>query len=106
VADVPSATDRARSAYALHVIDPSTSQRHAQHLKGVLAGLLLGEDSSLEGTFVKVTLEIVDRRTGRTVSSMRPSVTEAPGIVDLLDRDLDRLDAVAFADAWGIKPDA
>jgi hypothetical protein len=94
----------ARTVYELHVIHPKTDERHTQQLKNVFAELLgelimLGSPGNV---FVKVTLEIVDRRTHATVLSLRELVEGAQGMVELIDADLDRLDAATFADEWGI----
>ena len=96
--------DRARSVYELHVIHPATSERHTQQLKNLLADLLLGGTllGSPGNLFATITLEIVDRGTGTTVLSMSQRVEDAPGVVDLLDADLDKLDAARFAEEWGI----
>ena len=102
--------DRARSEYELHVIHPATSERHTQQLKNLLAefllgGLFAGANTAPGNLFVKVTIEIVDRRTGTTVLSMDQLVENATGVVELLDADLDRLDAATFAEQWGIDVD-
>jgi hypothetical protein len=103
--------DRARSVYALHIIHPDTTKRHTQQLKNLLADLLIsgwimGANTGPGNVFVKVTLEIVDVRTGRTVLTMDERVENAPGVVDLISADLDRLDARTFADEWGLAADA
>jgi hypothetical protein len=103
--------DRARSEYELHVIHPGTSERHTQQLKNLLAEFLLGglaggPHTSSGNLFVKVTIEIVERRTGTIVLSMDQPVENAPGVVELLDADLDRLDAATFAEQWGVDLDA
>jgi hypothetical protein len=98
-------SERARSVYELHVIHPHTAERHTQQLKNLLGDFVLGGlplAGSPGNVFVKVTVGIVDRRTGETVLSMNELVEVATGLVDLLDADLDRLDPATFADEWGI----
>jgi hypothetical protein len=98
---------RARAVYELHLIHPDTAERHKQHLKNLLAdfllgGLIVGVNTSPGNVFIKVTLEVVDLRTDQTVLTMHEIVEDAQGVVDLINADLDRLDAAAFAARWGI----
>ena len=93
--------------YELHLIHPETAERHRQQLKNLLAdillgGLAVGVNASPGNVFMKVTLEVTDLRTNRTVLTMDERVEEAQGVVDLIDSDLERLDAAAFAARWGI----
>lgn len=112
MADVPNVEDRARAVYELHVIHPTTAERHTQQLKNLFLDLLLPEPfmgARLWGdgnTYVKVTMEIVERSSRRTVLCMDQKVEVAPGVADLIEADLDRLDAATFADEWGITPHA
>jgi hypothetical protein len=97
----------ARSVYELHLIHPATAQRHSQQLKNLLADFLLGGPimGSPGNVFVKVTLEVVDVRTHGTVLTMDQRVEDAQGVVDLINADLDRLDAPAFAAEWSVVSD-
>ena len=94
----------ARSVYELHVIHPDTAERHTQQWKNFFVELL--GDSMMVGSpgnvFVKVTLEVVDRRTHAAVLSIQEPAENARGMVELIDADLDRLDAATFAEEWGI----
>jgi len=99
----------ARAVYELHLIHPDTAERHTQQLKNLLAdfllgGLIMGANTSPGNVFVKVTFEIVDVRTHRTVLTMDQRVEDAQSLVDLINADLDRLDPPTFADEWGIAP--
>jgi hypothetical protein len=88
----------ARSVYELHLIHPDTTERHTQQLKNLLADFVLGLTLGSPGNvFVKVTLEIVDIRTNRTVLKIDQRVEDAQGLVDLINSDLDRLDPPTFA---------
>ena len=94
----------ARSVYELHVIHPDTQERHTQQWKNLFVELLgdLVMLGSTGNVFVKVTLEVVDRRTHAAVLSIRQPAENARGMVELIDADLDRLDAATFAEEWGI----
>jgi hypothetical protein len=95
----------ARSIYELHVIDPTTAERYRGHILTVIAELLAGltAGSVGGGSMMKLTLEVVDIRNGSTVVTMRENTEAADGLAELIETDLDRLDAAAFAKEWGIK---
>jgi hypothetical protein len=100
---------KARAVYELHLIHPDTAERHTQQLKNLLAdfllgGLIMGANTSPGNLYVKITLEIVDLRTQRTVLQMDQNVEVVEGVVDLINKDLDRLDPGTFANEWGIDP--
>jgi hypothetical protein len=95
----------ARSTYELHLIHPTTAARHSALIKDVLLDIVL-KDMTGSVIFSKVTTEIIDLRTGVAVLTMRETPDVAQGLVDLVNADLDRLDAASFAKEWGIKPSA
>jgi hypothetical protein len=93
----------ARSVYQLHVIDPA-SERHTGLVLTFLAEAVLSSGSSVP-TFNAnswVRLEIVDLRTGGAVSRMRETIESVHALATRIEADLDRLDARAFANEWGI----
>ena len=95
----------ARSVYELHVIDPTTSERHHYLGLSVIAELIAGLTAGTVGggAIGKVTLEVVDVRSRLPVLTMRESPETATGLAGMITADLDRLDATAFATEWGIK---
>jgi hypothetical protein len=95
----------ARSIYDLHVIDPTTAERYQGHILTVIVELLAGLTAGTVGggSMMKLTLEVVDIRNGSTVLTMREDTETAHGLAELIETDLDRLDAAAFAREWGIE---
>ena len=97
----------ARGVYELHLIHPTTEQRQSGQIRAMLVDLILmGTNPGVSQPYVKFTMEIVDRRTGETVLAMRESPETAQRLAEMVETDLGRLDAEAFAAEWGIKPNA
>jgi hypothetical protein len=95
----------ARSVYELHLIDPTTAERHHARAVEVIAEVLAGFSFGVVGggSSVKLTLDVVDRRTGATVLTMREFHESARRLAEMVDADLDRLDAEQFAAEWGVE---
>jgi hypothetical protein len=94
---------RARSVFQLRVIDPTTPQRIEGEVLGFLVSLAVNSPTE---SLTKVTLEIVDLRTGVVVSTMREHYQTARDFGAAIEVDLDRLDPSAFAKEWGFAENA
>ena len=96
----------ARSVYELHVINPTTQERHRALIGSVLAELVAGLTAGTlgGGSTVRLTLEVVDLRSGTSVMTMRELPAAASRLAKVIDADLDRFGAAAFAKEWGVEP--
>src|SRR5262245_19787158 len=92
----------ARQIYELRIVDAGpVDENNAKALTVLMAVASVpfggNADAPLEG---KVTMRVVERRTGEVVFEMRDSPEIIHPLAQRVDADLDRLDADAFHDEW------
>src|SRR5207237_1044533 len=95
--------------YELHLINPTTAELHESFIVHVITELLAGLTAGTiggGGPIAKLTLEVVDVRSGQPVVTMPEYPTTAQSLAKTIEADLDRLDAIAFAKEWGIEPNS
>src|SRR5438132_750033 len=96
----------ARSSYVFEVVDAAAPDRHNALFKSVVVSLLTVHMGQWEAFPAKVVIHIVDRRTDEVVWTRECEPEVARLFAIGIDRDLDRLDPLAFAVEWGITPSA
>jgi hypothetical protein len=98
--------DTARSAYAFEVVDAAAPDRRNALFKSLVVSLLSLSSGHWEAFPAKVVIHIIDRRTDEIVWTRHCEPEVARLFAVDIDRDLDRLDPVAFAVEWGITSSA
>ncbi|HEV7527198.1 MAG TPA: hypothetical protein VGP92_19740 [Acidimicrobiia bacterium] len=83
-------------------MDAATPDRHNALFKSLVVSLLSLPTGHWEAFPAKVVIHIVDRRTDEIVWTRHSEPEVARLFAVDIDRDLDRLDPVAFAVEWSI----
>ena len=93
--------ETAASEYSIEMLEPDAhAKRRAFGLALLLALLLTGPEQPLW------RLQLVRVRSGEVVASWNDSHEQVTRTLELIERDLNTVDAQSFETAWGIRPPA